>query len=389
MPAIPVTRVRRGAPRPHAGSIRIELASSDDWTALCQLEDASFPGDRISARSWRALLVSLSATVTVARESSNSGSSGRIVGAAVVLQRAGTSVARLYSIAIAAHMRGRGVSAALLEDATQRMRDAGAAVLRLETRVDNMAAQNLFVRSGFVQRGRKMAYYEDGEDALLYQKSLWNLGASERDAALSAPYYGQTLDFTCGPCALLMAMAALDPATPLDRAAEIRVWREATTVFMAAGHGGCGPHGLALAAERRGFRTTVYAPGGKAMFIESVRDVRKKEVIELVEADFRSELASTQSRMVSTSMTAAQLVDCLHQGRVPVVLISLWRLHGEKGPHWVVVTGFDGHVFRILDPMVAPVAGYPPMTITVDEFHRITRYGRRRQTAAVVISKEY
>jgi len=188
---------------------------------------------------------------------------------------------------------------------------------------------------------------------------------------------------------LLMAMAALDPATPLDRAAEIRVWREATTVFMAAGHGGCGPHGLALAAERRGFRTTVYAPGGKAMFIESVRDVRKKEVIELVEADFRSELASTQSRMVSTSMTAAQLVDCLHQGRVPVVLISLWRLHGEKGPHWVVVTGFDGHVFRILDPMVAPVAGYPPMTITVDEFHRITRYGRRRQTAAVVISKEY
>jgi len=29
------------------------------------------------------------------------------------------------------------------------------------------------------------------------------------------------------------------------------------------------------------------------------------------------------------------------------------------------------------------------MTITVDEFHRITRYGRRRQTAAVVLYKEY
>jgi ribosomal protein S18 acetylase RimI-like enzyme len=378
----------RDVSRPRPGPIRVEQASAADWSALRALEEASFPGDRISARSWHALLASTSATVTVAREASGSTGAGRIVGAAVVLQRARTSVARLYSIAIAEHMRGRGVSAALLEDATRRMRDAGAAVLRLETRVDNIAAQHLFARAGFVQRGRKAAYYEDGEDAFLFQKSLWNLGASEGDAALDAPYYGQTLDFTCGPCALMMAMAALDPATPLDRAAEIRIWREATTVFMAAGHGGCGPHGLALAAERRGFRATVYAPGGKAMFIESVRDVRKKEVIQLVEADFRSELASTQARMVSSSMTAALLVDQLHQGRVPIVLISLWRLHGEKGPHWVVVTGFDGHVFRILDPMVAPAAGDPHMTITVDEFHRITRYGRRRQTAAVVLCKE-
>jgi ribosomal protein S18 acetylase RimI-like enzyme len=388
MSAISVIRSERDDPRPQPGPIRIEQASTQDWRELHALEEASFPGDRISARSWRALLASTSATVTVARAAAGSTAAGPIVGAAVVLQRARTSVARLYSIAVAAGMRGRGVSAALLDDATRRMRDAGAAVLRLETRVDNLAAQHLFARSGFVQHGRKAAYYEDGEDALLFQKSLWNLGASERDAALSAPYYGQTLDFTCGPCALLMAMAALDPATPLDRAAEIRIWREATTVFMAAGHGGCGPHGLALAAERRGFRTTVYAPGGKAMFIDSVRDVRKKEVIQLVEADFRSELAATQARMVSSSMTAAQLVDHLHQGRVPIVLISLWRLHGEKGPHWVVVTGFDGHVFRILDPMVAPAAGDPHMTITVDEFHRITRYGRRRQTAAVVLCKE-
>ncbi len=389
MSAITVTRSSRATSGSNPGSIRIELASYEDWHALSALERASFPGDRISPRSWRSFLASRSAVVTVARSAGADAGPSTIVGAAVVLQRAGTSVARLYSIAIAKNARGRGVSTALLEDATQRMRDAGAAVLRLETRFDNIAAQSLFAKCGFVQRGRKASYYDDGEDALLYQKSLWNLRAAEHDAALSAPYYGQTLDFTCGPCALLMAMAALDSSIVLDRAQEIRIWREATTVFMAAGHGGCGPHGLALAAERRGFRARVYAPGGKTMFVDSVRDVRKKEVIQLVEADFRSELASTQAVSLSTSMSAGQLVDHLHQGRVPIVLISLWRLHGEKGPHWVVVTGFDGHVFRILDPMVAPVAGDPDMTITVDEFHRITRYGRRRQTAAVVISKEY
>jgi ribosomal protein S18 acetylase RimI-like enzyme len=389
MSAITVTRSPRITSGSNPGSICIELASSGDWIALSELEQASFPGDRISPRSWRSFLASPSAVVTVARSASAGVGPPALVGAAVVLRRARTSVARLYSLAIAKEARGRGISVALLEDATQRMRDAGAAVLRLETRLDNVAAQRLFARCGFVQRGRKAAYYDDGEDALLYQKSLWNLPAAEHDAALRAPYYGQTLDFTCGPCALLMAMAALDSSTVLDRAEEIRIWREATTVFMAAGHGGCGPHGLALAAERRGFRATVYAPDGKAMFVDSVRDIRKKEVIQLVEADFRFELASTQARLLPASMSAAQLVDHLHQGRVPIVLISLWRLHGEKGPHWVVVTGFDGHVFRILDPMVTPLAGDPDMTITVDEFHRITRYGRRRQTAAVVISKEY
>jgi len=389
MSAITVTRSVRATSSPKPVSIHIELASRQDWQALSELEKASFAGDRISPRSWRAFLSSASAVVTVARSNPEDSGTPTVLGAAVVLQRARTSVARLYSIAISHAARGRGISAALLDDATQRMRDAGAAVFRLETRRDNLAAQHLFAKCGFVQRGYRSGYYEDGEDALLYQKSLWNLRAAEHDAALGAPYYGQTLDFTCGPCALLMAMAALDSSTVLDRTAEIRIWREATTVFMAAGHGGCGPHGLALAAERRGFRATVYAPGGKAMFIDSVRDVRKKEVIQLVEADFRSELASTQATLLSISMSAATLVEHLHEGRVPIVLISLWRLHGEKGPHWVVVTGFDGHVFRILDPMVTPVAGDPDMTITVDEFHRIARYGRRRQTAAVVISKEY
>ncbi|MDP9125927.1 MAG: GNAT family N-acetyltransferase/peptidase C39 family protein [Pseudomonadota bacterium] len=365
----------------------MEAASLSDLHSLVELEEAAFAGDRISERSWRKLLRSPSATVTVARDVADG--EVRFAGSAVMLQRSNSSIARLYSIAVAPESRGRRVSTALLEDAIQRMRDAGAAVLRLETRLDNVAAQRLFASRGFVERGRKAAYYEDGQDALLFQKSLWNLGAADHDAALNAPYYGQTLDFTCGPCALMMAMAALDPATEIDRAEEIRIWREATTVFMAAGHGGCGPHGLALAAERRGFKSTVYAPSGKAMFVDSVRDARKKEAIELVEADFRSALASTDATQVFASMSAAQLVDHLHQGRVPIVLISLWRLHGEKGPHWVVVAGFDGHVFRILDPMVAPAAGDPHMTITVDEFHRITRYGRRRQTAAVVISKEH
>ena len=179
MSAVTVARFSRITSRSSPGSIRIELAASQDWHALSELERASFPGDRISPRSWRSFLASQSAVVTVARSAVPGAGPPTIVGAAVVLQRARTSVARLYSIAIAGDARGRGMAAALLEDATQRMRDAGVAVLRLETRLDNVAAQRLFASRGFVQRGRKASYYEDGEDALLYQKSLWNVRAAE------------------------------------------------------------------------------------------------------------------------------------------------------------------------------------------------------------------
>ncbi|MBE0546149.1 MAG: peptidase C39 family protein [Rubrivivax sp.] len=360
-------------------------ASVSDLAALSALEEAAFDGDRISPRSWRQLLRSRSALVTTAR---SSGAAAGLLGATVVLRRARSSVARLYSIAVAPAARGRGTASRLLGEAIGLARDSGAAVLRLETRADNHAAQRLFARHGFSPLDRKAGYYEDGADALRFQKSLWDSGRATHDLALKAPFYAQTLDFTCGPCALLMAMAALDEGAVLDRSAEIRLWREATTVFMAAGHGGCGPFGLALAAVRRGFGATVYAPPGHAMFIESVRDQRKKDVIALVESDFRTEFAATGQRVAPAPVSPAQLVEHLHRGHVPLVLISLWRLHGERSPHWVVVTGFDGQVFRILDPMSEPQADADPgISVSVDEFKRITRYGRHRQSAAIIISK--
>lgn len=385
--SLPIARQPRSRkPLTASYASRITRASLADLQDLIQLEQTAFDGDRISRRSWGRLISNGSAWVVVARPSM---ATSALLGAAVVLQRARSSVARLYSVAVAPAARGRGVAYRLLDEAMKHSRDSGAAVLRLETRIDNHLAQQLFARHGFSLLDRKPAYYEDGADALRFQVSLWDRARAEQDIALRAPFYGQTLDFTCGPCALLMAMAALDSRTVIDRTAEIRLWREATTVFMATGHGGCGPYGLALAAQHRGFHAIIYAADGPAMFIDSVRDPRKKEVIALVEADFRAELGRTGTPVVPTTVSPRQLSEHLRKGGVPLVLISLWRLHGEKGPHWVVVTGFDGHVFRILDPMSTPSEGADPgISVSVNEFKRITRYGRRRQTAAVIISKE-
>lgn len=360
-------------------AVRLRRAVAGDVDALVQLEQKAFEGDRISRRSWCRLISSATANVTIATIRS------RLVGASVLLHHSRTSVARLYSIAVDPAARGQGIARKLIEAVTEQARAVGASILRLETRLDNKAAQSLFVSFGFVLLDRKKAYYEDGTDGLRLQKSLWKVEKAPHSVALRTPYYGQTLDFTCGPCALLMAMAALDNSTVIDRTTEIRVWREATTVFMATGHGGCGPFGLALAAVRRGFGVTVYAPAGTKLFVDSVRDPHKKTVIELVEEDFRAEIAATNTTIIASPVSPKLIAEHLRQGGVPVVLISLWRLHGEKGPHWVVITGFDGAVFRILDPIAPPVGVDPGVAVSIDEFRRIARYGRRRHTAAVIL----
>jgi len=141
-------------------------ATRADLAALWELEQSAFLGDRISSQSWSRLIASRSAHVTVARGSGEES----LLGATVLLQRARSSVTRLYSLAVAPWARGRGLAGRLLASAIAQSREIGAAVLQLETRVDNHAAQRLFGRHGFTPLGREAAYYEDGTDALRYRK---------------------------------------------------------------------------------------------------------------------------------------------------------------------------------------------------------------------------
>ncbi len=124
------------------------------------------------------------------------------------------------------------------------------------------------------------------------------------------------------------------------------------------------------------------------MFVSGVRDPDKKTVISLVEEDFLDELAQTDVVVRRGAFNAQTLIGHLHRGDAQIVLISLFRLHGEKGPHWVCIVGHDSHVFRVLDPMSPPAGERPPqLSITHREFEQMSRYGREREAAAVILSK--
>ncbi len=144
----------------------IRIARLADLDALVALEEASFDADRLSRAQYRRHLASPSARVIVAMRERE------LAGAAVVFFRRGTRVARLYSLATAAAARGGGIGAALLQAAETAARRRGCQAMRLEVRVDNAAAIALYGHAGYAPIGRRAAYYEDGGDALRYEKGL-------------------------------------------------------------------------------------------------------------------------------------------------------------------------------------------------------------------------
>lgn len=149
--------------------MQIRDAEDADLDGLHGLEARSFASDRIARRSLRRLIDGKSANLRVAVKR------GELLGYRLVLFRKGSSVARLYSIAVDDRRRGAGVGARLLADAERVARDSGRGVLRLEVRVDNRNAVRLYESRGYTPIGRYAGYYADGADALRYEKALSSL----------------------------------------------------------------------------------------------------------------------------------------------------------------------------------------------------------------------
>lgn len=368
---------------PASESPLIRPATLEDLDALVALEQAAFDIDRISRRQFRYLLTRGHAATLVAEDPAGEG----LLGYVMLLFSRGTSLARLYSIAVSAQTRGQGLGRRLVEAAEDEARRHERSDLRLEVRRDNAASLALFRGLGYRDLGTIDDYYEDHMDALRLQKSL----APGPDPALvRAPYYAQTLEFTCGPAALMMAMRAVDPDLKLDRRLELRLWRDATTIFMTSGHGGCGPYGLALAAAHRGYEVELLVRDRGVAFADSVRSAEKKAVMQLVQEEMIEELHQRGVPVVHGPVNVAQLEARFAAGGVPVVLISSVRLYAERFPHWVTVTGFDERFVYVHDPFVDTEQGERAldsvnMPIARADFERMARYGRAGLQAAVIV----
>ena len=152
-----------------AAGVRVRKAERGDVDALIELEQRVFATDRLSRQSLQRFLQSPSAELIVAYDGA------RLVGTAIVLFRPRSLVGRLYSIAVAPQMGGRGVAPMLLEAAEAAALARNCHTIRLEVHVTNHAAISRYRKSGYREFGRHPAYYEDRGHALRFEKPLSRL----------------------------------------------------------------------------------------------------------------------------------------------------------------------------------------------------------------------
>ena len=363
--------------------MRIRPAEPGDVDALIKLEHRVFPTDRLSRRSLRRLLDSPSAAVLVAVENA------QLAGIAIVLFRARSAVARLYSIAVAPHVGGRGVAAMLLDAAEEAALARGCRIMRLEVHRANHAAISRYRKSGYREFGRYRAYYEDGADALRFEKRLRGDVAALRDAP---PYFHQTTEFTCGPACIMMALAWADRSFKPAPGSEFALWRQATTIFSAGGPGGCEPYGMAVTLKRHGLRPEIYVSLPGAYFLDTVRSAERRRVIEVAQAEFKREAKTLDIPTHLTPVNESVLMHAFDAGNVAIVLVSGYHMASRGVPHWIFAFGRNGRHVLMHDPaalrddqgMAAAAESYAVPWIA---FERVIHVGRERLSAAIVIRK--
>ncbi|MEQ8278258.1 MAG: GNAT family N-acetyltransferase [Deltaproteobacteria bacterium] len=80
--------------------------------------------------------------------------------------------AELLLIVIDPEHRRRGAGRRLLADFEAEVQTAGGAVVHLEVAARNAAARALYAAADYRPVGRRAGYYQDGDDAVLLEKTL-------------------------------------------------------------------------------------------------------------------------------------------------------------------------------------------------------------------------
>jgi [ribosomal protein S18]-alanine N-acetyltransferase len=147
-------------------SVSVRRSRLTDLDRLSELEIQVFSVNRMSRRSLRWLLASPSAEVLIAEACTE------FAGAAVVLFRANSKIARLYSLAVVPRLSGRGIGSALIAAVEKAARSRKCRFVRLEVHEKNHGAIVCYHKAGYQQFDRHHEYYEDKGHALRFEKRI-------------------------------------------------------------------------------------------------------------------------------------------------------------------------------------------------------------------------
>jgi ribosomal-protein-alanine N-acetyltransferase len=80
---------------------------------------------------------------------------------------------QIINVAVSSDFRRRGIGAALMNELERYSRENGIVYLSLEVRESNLAARNLYIANGYVERGLRKGFYSKPlESAVVMTKEL-------------------------------------------------------------------------------------------------------------------------------------------------------------------------------------------------------------------------
>ncbi len=135
----------------------IRLAHDDDLDLLVELELACLP-DAWKKITLQNILNEARYLVLIVEDW------GYIIGWSAA------GVAEIERIGVLPTQRGQGWGALLVREAIVAFGNRSAREIWLEVRASNAAARALYAKCDFEESGRRRAYYDDGEDAILMRR---------------------------------------------------------------------------------------------------------------------------------------------------------------------------------------------------------------------------
>ncbi len=212
------------------------------------------------------------------------------------------------------------------------------------------------------------------------------------------PYYGQTMDFTCGAASIIMALEAAGTgrfvtggaeAFEGNHAREMELWRQATNMPA------CEPVGLAItastawpSADRPGV-TDVYLSVDGPVLLESYDGP---------EAAWRTALQRESWRTADRLglpihrrwLPIEEIVALIGRGRRLALLIDEVLMHGATEPHWVLAHSVVGDCVVVEDPWFDVARGESwvdghALAIPVGDLDRMTRWGDPPYRGVIVL----
>jgi ribosomal protein S18 acetylase RimI-like enzyme/predicted double-glycine peptidase len=362
---------------------KIRLATEKDLSALTELEELTFDSDRFTRDQIEYLLTRSRATTFIIEQGQT------LVGAACILWRKAHHGARLYNIAIHPAFQGKKHGDRLLKECEIEAARRGCRIFTLEVYQENRHALRLFEKNGYAITRNLPDYYGAGFPGFKMSKEL-NIKIPTK-IRLNIPYRAQTLDFTCGPACMMMALKYFLPDMEPTRSLEMNLWKEGTPIFMASGYAGTDGYGLSLSAVKRGLKSRLIMSMEKTPMLKSVRNLQKREIMRILHNNMKRDARKAGVSSAIYEYGIEEIVSAIHRGMIPIVMISTYRLTGDRVPHWVVVTGFDEDNVYIHDPDLASYKRNKSrarhLRIEKSEFLRMSRYGKEVYRCLILIGK--